>query len=150
MCRLSGASLAALCALFLSGCQFVPKSQLDAAELKSQALLEQKNALLAENENLKTHSRNLEDQVKQAEEELAELEERSGTDQRRFSSREPDGRAAIARQGRRQPIVVDDDTAADDNAADRPLARRVEGAESSETASDTSPDGWTVPGTERR
>lgn len=146
MCKSPGVSLAALAALLFSGCQFVPKSQLDAAELKSQALLEQKNALLAENENLKTHSRNLEDQVKQAEEELAELEERSGTDQRRLSAHEPDFRAPIARQGRRQPIVADDDTAADDDTNGRPLARRAESSESSET----SPDGWTAPDIERR
>jgi outer membrane protein OmpA-like peptidoglycan-associated protein len=65
-------------AIFLAllvGCQFVPKTQLDAAESQSRMLLEQKNALMAENENLKTHSHRLEDHVKQAEEELAALDE---------------------------------------------------------------------------
>lgn len=142
--RLSRVSLAALGALLLPGCQFVPKSQFDAAELKSQALLEQKNALLAENENLKTHSRNLEEQVKQAEEELAELEERATTDRGRLSALGSDKQTSVARQGRRQPIVVDDDT------DDRPVARRVESSEASDTGSDTSPEGWTAPGTERR
>lgn len=144
MCRPSGLSLAALCALLLSGCQFVPKSQLYAAELKSQALLEQKNALLAENENLKTHSRNLEEQVKQAEEELAELEERATTDKGRLSAHEPNGLAPTARQGRRQAIVTAYDT------DDRPPARRVESSENSDTEPDTSPEGWTAQGTERR
>lgn len=64
--------------LLLSGCQIVPKSQLDAAEAHNRILTEQKNSLLAENENLKTHSHRLEDQVKQAEEELAALDEQMG------------------------------------------------------------------------
>ena len=135
---------AALSALLLSGCRFVPKSQLDAAETHYQALLEQKNALLAENENLKTHSRNLEELVKQAEEELAELEERAGTDDRRLSVDGAEGRASVAHKHRHQPIISDDD------GADRPLTRRADSSESSETGPDTSLDGWTAPGTERR
>ena len=79
------AALAPLCA---TGCQFVPKSQLDAAELKNRTLVESHNGLLAQYENLKVHARQLEDQVKQADEELAEMEEHSGTEHRRLSNYE--------------------------------------------------------------
>ncbi|HVX14474.1 MAG TPA: OmpA family protein [Pirellulales bacterium] len=68
----------------LTGCQFVAKSQLDAAEAHNRMLLEQKNAILAENENLKTHSHRLEDQVKQAEEELAALDDQRSDEQRKI------------------------------------------------------------------
>jgi TolA-binding protein len=82
---LFAAALAPLCA---SGCQFVPKSQLDAAELKNRSLVESQNGLLAQYENLKVHARQLEDQVKQADEELAEMEERSGSEHRQLSNYE--------------------------------------------------------------
>ncbi|MGH7194180.1 MAG: hypothetical protein ACREJM_11730, partial [Candidatus Saccharimonadales bacterium] len=119
---------AVLCPLLFSGCQFVPKSQLDAAEMHSQALLEQKNALLAENENLKTHSRNLEEQVKQAEEELAELEERGGADQRRLSADRQDRHASARSHGRHEP------SSADEDATDQPPDR---GGEAEATESET-------------
>ncbi|HEX7447915.1 MAG TPA: hypothetical protein VF306_10240 [Pirellulales bacterium] len=127
-------------ALAFSGCQFVPKSQLDAAEMHSQALLEQKNALLAENENLKTHSRNLEEQVKQAEEELAALEERGGADQHRLSADRGDRQASALHHKRRGPRSADDDI--DDEPARRDGAQAIE--------SDAPLDGWTAPGAERR
>lgn len=142
-CTASGVLLAALAALSFSGCKFVPKSQLDAAELQNQTLLEQKKALLAENENLKAHSRNLEDQVKQAEEELADLDERAGTEQRRLSAHEVPSKASIAR--RRPPIASAE--AADDDTADRSFDRRGETVEPDSAAAD---DGWTAPDAERR
>lgn len=132
---------AAVSALFFSGCQFVPKSQLDAAEMHSQALLEQKNSLLAENENLKTHSRNLEEQVKQAEEELAELEERAGADQHRLSVDRRDRHASAADHSRREAIAPDEDT------ADKLPQRR---GKVLATEADAPLDGWTAPSTERR
>lgn len=87
----------AIALLLLSGCQVVPKSQLDAAEAHNRMLTEQKNALVAENENLKTHSRRLEDQVKQAEEELAALDEQVG---------DATGRVAAARGRTEMPASL--------------------------------------------
>lgn len=86
--RLASAFAMALLSSASLGCQFVPKSRLDAAELQSRDLVEQNRALAAENENLKNHHHALEDQLQQAEEELAALDERLGLDRRRLSNYE--------------------------------------------------------------
>lgn len=94
-----------------AGCQLVPKSRLDAAELQNRNLVEQQRALLAENENLKSHHRTLEEQLQQAEEELADLDDRVGIDRRRLSSYERE-REAVQKQlgglmrGRGLPVGV--------------------------------------------
>ncbi|HUY90380.1 MAG TPA: OmpA family protein [Pirellulales bacterium] len=94
-----------------AGCQFVPKSRKDAAELQNRNLVEQQRALLAENENLKTHHRTLEGQLHQAEEELAALDDRVGLDRRKLSNYERE-REAVQKQlgglmrGRGLPVGV--------------------------------------------
>ncbi len=75
---------AASAALVLSGCQFVPKTQLAAAESHVRTLAEQNKALLAEIENRKQHVEHMENRVRRAEEDLALLEEELGTDRRRL------------------------------------------------------------------
>lgn len=70
----------------LSGCMFVPRTQLTAYQLHNQALAEQCRAQLAEIENLKTHSRSTEDQLIRAEEELALLEEEVGLDRKQLAN----------------------------------------------------------------
>jgi len=74
--------------LLASGCSFVPKAQLAAAESQSRALGEQSRAQLAEIANLKAHARQVEDQLAMAEEELALLDEQMGAEGRRWSSLE--------------------------------------------------------------
>ncbi|MHC4178395.1 MAG: hypothetical protein ACYSWU_12860, partial [Planctomycetota bacterium] len=71
---------------FFSGCMFVPRTQLTACQLQSQALAEQSRAQLAEIENLKVHGRSTEDQLIRAERELALLEEEVGLDREQLSN----------------------------------------------------------------
>lgn len=104
---------AALLAATSAGCQLVPKSRLDAAELQNRNLVEQHRALLAENENLKSHHRTLEDQLQQAEEELADLDDRVGTNRKKLANYERE-REAVQKQlgglmrGRGVPASVND------------------------------------------
>jgi chemotaxis protein MotB len=82
-------SLAAAPLVFASlGCQFVPKSRLDAAESVNRSLVEQKEGLISENENLKAHARRVEAQKEQAEEELATLTDGRGAHGRVVSNRQ--------------------------------------------------------------
>ena len=101
---MSANGFAFACAVMLAlascaGCQLVPKSRLDAAELQNRNLVEQHRALVAENENLKAHHRTLEDQLQQAEEELAELDDRAGSDRRQLSNYEREREATQKQLG---------------------------------------------------
>lgn len=69
-----------------SGCQFVPRTQLTAAETQSRALAEQTQAQVAEIANLRAHNRRLEDRLIKAEEEMALLEEQAGIQSKRVSN----------------------------------------------------------------
>ena len=61
--------------LLATGCSFVPRAQLTAAESQNRSLTEQTRAQLAEIANLKAHARQVQDQLAMAEEELALLDE---------------------------------------------------------------------------
>jgi chemotaxis protein MotB len=61
-----------------SGCAFVSKSRLVAAQGQVRTLSEQSRAQLAEIENLKVHSRKIEDQLMRAESDLAVLDQQYG------------------------------------------------------------------------
>ncbi len=74
------ALLAALAILAISGCQWVPKNRLTAAEETSRALNEQVRGLTAELETVNAHRRHVEDQLALTEEQLARLAEQSGVD----------------------------------------------------------------------
>jgi chemotaxis protein MotB len=88
-----GLLLFAASVLFLPGCLFVPKTQLNSAEVQNRVLTEQNKAQLAEIENLKTHSRDIEDRVVRSEKQLALLREHAGLDRQRLDTyqRERDG-----------------------------------------------------------
>lgn len=73
-------------ALSLSGCQWVSKGQLTAADSQNRILNEQNKAQLAEIENLKAHNRTVENQLIQAEEELADLDQRIGVDRKQMAN----------------------------------------------------------------
>jgi chemotaxis protein MotB len=73
-------------ALALSGCQWVSKGQLTAADSQNRILNEQSKAQLAEIENLKAHNRTVENQLIQAEEELADLDQRIGVDRKQMAN----------------------------------------------------------------
>jgi chemotaxis protein MotB len=81
-----GLLLFAASALFLPGCMFVPKTELNAAQVQNRVLTEQSKAQLAELENLKTHSHELENRVIRSEKQMALLRERSNLDQRQLET----------------------------------------------------------------
>jgi chemotaxis protein MotB len=80
-------------ALVLSGCLFVPKTDLNAALTENRSLAEQNRVQLAEIDNLQAHNRTLEDRVIHNEKQLALAQERTGLDRRRLEDyqRERDG-----------------------------------------------------------
>jgi chemotaxis protein MotB len=86
--RLVSFSALALLAATASGCQFAPRSQLNAAEARSRTLQEQSQAQLAELANLKNHARKLENQLLQAEQELAMVDQRTGVDRKQLKNYE--------------------------------------------------------------
>jgi chemotaxis protein MotB len=81
-----GLLLSAASFLLLSGCLFVPKTELNSAEVQNRVLGEQSKAQLAEIENLKAHSRELEDRVIRSEKQVATLRERAGLDRKRLET----------------------------------------------------------------
>lgn len=82
---LAALGLVALC-LALTGCQFVPKTQLSAAEAHARGLAERSRALETELQNREAHTRELEDRVRRAEEDLALLEQEVGVDRRQLAN----------------------------------------------------------------
>lgn len=90
MSRTKAAMLLALwaCCGAATGCQFVPRSQLSAAENQNRTLAEQTQAQLAEIANLKAHNRRVEDRLIKAEEELALVDEQAGLEHKRLANYE--------------------------------------------------------------
>jgi chemotaxis protein MotB len=82
--RLTLVAIGSIALLACAGCLYVPRSQLSAVELRTNALAEQSKAQLAEIASLKAHARKLEDKLIHAEDELAAFEQRTGIDRRRL------------------------------------------------------------------
>ena len=71
--------------IVLPGCLFVPKTDLNAAQVQVRALSEQSQAQLAELENLNAHNRTLEDRIIHSEKQLALLQERANLDRQQLA-----------------------------------------------------------------
>jgi chemotaxis protein MotB len=70
----------------LPGCMFVPKTDLNAAQVQNRSLAEQNKAHLAELDNLKAHNRELEDRLIRNEKQMAMLQERDGLDKKQLET----------------------------------------------------------------
>ena len=70
----------------LSGCAFVPRTQLVQCQMEAQQLADQRRAHLAEIANLKVHSDNLGDQLIRTEEEMTLLQEELQLDRQQLAN----------------------------------------------------------------
>jgi chemotaxis protein MotB len=81
-------AIASFAVVSSTGCLFVPRSQLAAAEAQARQLAEQNRAQLSALDNLQNHSHELEDRLMNTESQLAAVDQKSRADSKRLAALE--------------------------------------------------------------